>query len=153
MSSPILTAAFDALIAVLLIAVIVQAVRLSRMLKTLRDGKAELAATITRFDAAAAHAERAVAAMGAAAADAGQGLGAAIGEATALRDELMFLAERGDGIAARLAGAAAPKSEPKTPRARPELVGDAPKPAAKLSTASETERELLQAMQKARAAG
>ncbi len=153
MTSPLVSAALDVLVAGLLIAVIVQGLRLNRMLAVLRDGKAELAITITRFDAAAAHAEQAVAAMAAAATDGGQGLGAVVGEATALRDELMFLTERGDKIAAQLASTAAPKPAEKNPRPRPELVPDGPKRAASLEMPSAAERELLQAMQRTRATG
>ncbi len=175
MNSPLLSAGLDLLVASLLVAVIVYAIRLNRMLAGMRAGKEELAATITRFDAAAAHAERAVAAMGAAAAEAGKGLDSAIAEATALRDELVFLAERGDGIAARLAGTPSPKAPPAAaptppakPRPRPTVVADVAehpahaaarparpewaKPAAPLTEVSVAERELLHAMQKARAA-
>ncbi len=129
MTTPIVSIALDALVACLLAAVIVYAWRLNRMLVGLRDGKAELAATIAKFDEAAAHAERAVAQMGQAADQAGEGLRAAMGEATALRDELVFLTERGDGIAARLAGVSAPKPAPGKPRPRPTVVSDTGKPA------------------------
>ncbi len=153
MTSPLVSIGLDGLVACLLVAVIAYAWRLNRLLSSLRDGKAELAATIARFDEAAAHAERTVAQMGAAASLAGDGLNAAIGEATALRDELVFLTERGDAIAQRLAGIAAPKAAAAKPRPRPTVVSDTPRPAAPLAADSSAERELLQAMQKARATG
>jgi hypothetical protein len=109
MTDGLVPLAIDAAVALLLAAVIVYAVRLNRRLDRLREGQAELSQLIARFDAAAAHAERSVARMGEAAADQGRALGASIGEAQALRDELAFMIERGDVLVERL-GAAPPRA-------------------------------------------
>jgi hypothetical protein len=95
--------ALDVAVAALLAVAILYALRLNRTLETLREGKAELAALIGRFDEAAVHAERSVAKLGQSTTEQGKLLNSAIAEAQALRDELAFMLERGDTMADRIA--------------------------------------------------
>jgi hypothetical protein len=128
--------AIDVAVAGLLVATIVYAVRLNRTLDSLREGKSELATLIGRFDEAAAHAERSVARLGQSTVEQGKVLNEAISEAQALRDELAFMLERGDTVAARIAG----------------LSPAAPEPTV-LEVDSTMERDLKRALKTARKAG
>ena len=141
MSSTWISIALDVAVAVLLGAAILYAIRLNRTLETLREGKAELAALIGRFDEAAAHAERSVAKLGQSTADQGKFLDAAIAEAQALRDELAFMLERGDTVAERIATLTPAKPVP-TPAAAPQPVA--------LESDSEMEQDLKRALKVAR---
>lgn len=136
----------DLSVAGLLAVAILYAIRLNRTLESLREGKAELATLIGRFDEAAAHAERSVARLGQSTTEQGKILNAAITEAQALRDELAFMLERGDTVADRIATLTPPRAA-STPASTP-----APQPAED-DGASEMERDLKRALKAARKAG
>jgi hypothetical protein len=146
--------AIDGAVAVLLAAVIVYAVRLNRRLDGLRQGQAELGQLIARFDAAASLAERSVSRMGEAAADQGRALGAAIGEAQALRDELAFMIERADVLIERLGAqpsrAAKPSGSSRAVVRRERAATPAETAAALGPQASETEEALRRAIEAVR---
>lgn len=131
----------DLSVAGLLAVAIVYAVRLNRTLEALRDGKAELATLIGRFDEAAAHAERSVARLGQSTTEQGKVLNSAITEAQALRDELAFMLERGDTVADRIATLTPSRT---APAHAPAEIDDA---------GSEMERDLKRALKVARKAG
>jgi hypothetical protein len=154
MTEGLVPLAIDGAVALLLAAVIVYAVRLNRRLDRLRDGQAELAQLVARFDEAASHAERSVARMGEAAADQGRALGAAIGEAQALRDELAFMIERADVLIERLGAqpsrAAKPAGGASRTVVRRERVAAPSEDAALGATASETEEALRRAIEAVR---
>jgi hypothetical protein len=136
----------DLSVAGLLAVAILYAIRLNRTLESLREGKAELATLIGRFDEAAAHAERSVARLGQSTTDQGKILNAAITEAQALRDELAFMLERGDTVAERIATL--------TPaRPAPAPVSASVPQSAEDDGASEMERDLKRALKAARKAG
>ena len=103
---------FNAASAIVLGGVLVYLVRVYRVLAEARAGRAELAALVQRFDGAVSQAGRAMAELKIAAATTGENLQLRIDRASALRDELAFLAERADGLAHRLAGAAKAPSPP-----------------------------------------
>jgi hypothetical protein len=130
----------DVAVVGLLAATIFYAIRLNRSLASLREGKAEIATLIARFDDAANHAERSVSKLGHSTAETAKVLNAAISEAQALRDELAFMLERGDSMAERIA-----TLTPSAPKAR-----EAP---VEIDAGSEMERDLKQALKIARKAG
>jgi hypothetical protein len=134
--------ALDVAVAALLAVAILYALRLNRTLETLREGRAELAALIGRFDEAAVHAERSVAKLGQSTTEQGKLLNSAIAEAQALRDELAFMLERGDTMAERIATLTPAKPAP------PSAI--APEPFA-VEPDSEMERDLKRALKAARA--
>jgi hypothetical protein len=103
--------AIEGIVSVLLVAVIVYASRLNRRLADLRGQGAELQEGIARFDEAAARAEAAAARLKAVGAEAERSVRAALDRAQAVRDELMFLADRG-AASARAASASAKTPEP-----------------------------------------
>jgi hypothetical protein len=136
--------AIDGAVAILLAAVIVYAVRLNRRLDGLRAGQAELAQLIARFDAATSQAERSVARMGEAASDQGRALGAAIGEAQALRDELAFMIERADVLIERMG------AQPSRTVVRRERAPSRSEDSALAAPTSETEEALRRAIESVR---
>ena len=136
----------DLSVAGLLAVAILYAIRLNRTLESLREGKAELATLIGRFDEAAAHAERSVARLSQSTTEQGKVLNAAISEAQALRDELAFMLERGDSVAERIATLTPARQSSASAPARASLqVED--------DGASEMERDLKRALKAARKAG
>ena len=150
MTEGLVPLAIDGAVALLLAAVIVYAVRLNRRLDRLRDGQAELAQLVARFDEAASHAERSVVRMGEAAADQGRALGAAIGEAQALRDELAFMIERADVLIERLGAQPSRAAQGSRTVVRRERVAAPSEDAALGATASETEEALRRAIEAVR---
>jgi hypothetical protein len=107
---------FNAASTIVLAAVLVYLVRVYRVLSEARAASAELAALTQRFDKAVNEAGRAMTELKSAAATTGEDLQLRVDRATALRDELAFLAERADGLAHRLAGATkAPSSSEQRP--------------------------------------
>ena len=107
----------DALVAVLLVAMIVYAVILNRRLQGLRQGKEDLRAVIADFNAATERARVGMAELHRYSETTGEALGTLTHKAEALRDDLDFLLERGEPLADRLVdgvraarGAAAPRN-------------------------------------------
>lgn len=143
-----LTLAFDVVVAVLLGATIYFAVRLDRRISALRADEAGLGQTIASFAEASARAEASAAALKQAGLDAETSLRGAVEKAQALRDDLVFMIDRGGAVADRVERmtvgvrpAAERKAEAPAP-ARPANEPGAPR--------SETERDILKALRAAR---
>lgn len=103
--SPLISLIMNVIIAGLLVATIVYAIRLNRQIERLRDSRSELAELIVGLNEATANADTAVRGLRKAAGDTGEQLQRAIDKATALRDELAFMVETGDALANRLGDA------------------------------------------------
>ena len=109
--------AFDAAIALLLVATIGYAAVLNRKLSALRSAKDELAKLLGSFGEATARADAGLEAIRQAAASSGQALQSQVEEARSLTADLRFLVER--------AGLAADKTESAIANDRAEAVGKA----------------------------
>lgn len=96
----------DSLIVVLLVATIVYAAILNRRLSNLRDNRVELEKAARSFAEAAGKADAGIKGLKLTADNAGATLQKEIERAQPLRDELAFLVEAGEALAARLEGAA-----------------------------------------------
>lgn len=107
----------DSLIIVLLLATIFYAAMLSRRLSRFRDNKAELEKAALTFTEAAGRADAGIKGLKLTAGKAGATLQKEIDRAQSLRDELAFLVDAGEAVAARLEGAAqaAGKTAPRPP--------------------------------------
>lgn len=124
----------DMAIVVLLVATIGYAVILNRQLSRLRDGRAELEELVRGFAEATGRAEAGVQGMRRMAAESGEKLQKAVDRAQAIRDELQFMTEAADSLAARLEGAvgqarpvqAAPQAMPAGRPAGPPLTASRP---------------------------
>ena len=92
----------NALVAILLIAVIAHAVVLNRRLKSWRAEAGELERLIITFNGAITRAETALGGLKQAVREDGQSLDVAQKRAQALRDDLAYLVERGGSLADRL---------------------------------------------------
>lgn len=95
----------NGVVASLLVAMIVYAIRLNSRLDTLRKGKEEFSAFIADFNTSVAAAEAALAQLKQASGEGGNELRNLVGKAQALSDDLSFLMERGEDMADRLEGA------------------------------------------------
>jgi hypothetical protein len=95
----------DVLIVVLLVATIGYAVTLNRQLSRLRDSRAELEELVRGFAEATERAEAGVQGMRRMAGESGEKLQKTVDRAQAIRDELQFMTEAADSLAARLEGA------------------------------------------------
>jgi hypothetical protein len=147
---------FEVALAMLLAATLWYAIRLERRLGVLRRDNAALEALVAGFNEATSRAEASTARLRAAAEGAGKQVAEQVEGAGRLRDDLLFLLERGEQLADRLdtvvrearglvadragpqrSGLAAvstpPAAEPEAPRVR-----------------SQAERDLLQALRAAR---
>jgi len=107
MSASALSLVFEGIVSILLVVMIVYASRLNGRLADLRAQEGELQAGIARFDEAAARAEAAAARLKAVGGEAERTVRTAFDRAQAMRDELMFLVERGDQASRRLPTAGA----------------------------------------------
>ena len=96
----------DGLIVVLLCATVVYAATLNRRIARLRDNRAELELAARAMAEAAAKADAGIKGLKQTAAGVGVSLQADIEKARALREELTFLVEAGEGLAGRLEAAA-----------------------------------------------
>jgi len=133
--------ALDGLIALLLVATIVYAAMLNRRLQNIRNGRAELEATIAEFAQATARAEAGVARLRQHAESETAELDRRLERARAAVDELGFLVERAEALGGRLeAGIRGARDRPAPPAAAP----SAPEPA------TGAEDELLHALQSLR---
>lgn len=117
MSMALLQIIIDGFIAVLLVATIVFAARLSLHLKVFRDSRKEIETQITALSSHIQRAESAIEGLRENARESGRDLQATIKEASALADELQLMTESGDRLADRLdkvmdkGRAAAPRPE------------------------------------------
>ena len=97
------TLILDALLVVLLLATIVYAIVLNRRLGLLRANRGELETFVERMNAATSRAEASLKGIRQAAEQAKRDIDEPTQKAQALRDELMFLVERADSVAERVA--------------------------------------------------
>ena len=153
----------DILLIVLLLATIVYAMVLHRRLGTLRSEKEGLETFLDRMSQATAKADASLKGIRQTAEQAQAMLNDPMSRAQALRDELLFLIERADGSAERLAGAtsgkvreepaaqaparkparrAAPAPQPQ-PQSQPEAAGED-------GARSQAERDLMNALRNVR---
>lgn len=155
---------FEGVVAVLLGVMIFYAVKLNRRITGLRNQEAELQGMIAQFNAAVTQADASADKLKSVGGDAERTLRGTIERAQALRDDLMFMIERGsliaDGVESAISatgnGAAATAGSPggsHAPRRRPDPAPGPPRDnAAGAGPRSDAERELLQAL-RARKAG
>src|SRR4051812_36236766 len=126
---------------------LVHAIRLERALRGVRSDRAALSEAIAGFDTSARQAELGVGRMQAVAADAAALIGKTVDRASTLKDDLLFLTERGEVLADRLeavvrtARAVAPAPVMAEARAP---IPVAPEPQVKVR--SQAERDLLLAL-------
>jgi hypothetical protein len=154
----------DLLLTALLVATIVYAVKLSRSIARLRDGKAELATLLQNLGEAVVRADSAISGMKAAAAEYDGSLSQQIGTARGLVDELRLINDSANSLATRIeraaetarplaAGAPAEPAQPLV-AARPGTAKPAkPAPAPARSSRNSVERELIEAIELLRKAG
>lgn len=157
----------EALVAALLAATIVYAAILNRKLGRLRADRAELEAQIARFVDCTQRAEASIKHLKAVADEAGRTLQQPIDRAMAVRDELVFMIERGDALSEKLSGRISAAREPRTedaaaampgrgrnPRAavpaQDRVAGPAPADEEDVTGRSKAERDLLRALREAR---
>ncbi|RKQ72693.1 DUF6468 domain-containing protein [Oceanibaculum indicum] len=163
----------ETLVAALLVATIVYAAILNRKLGRLRADRAELEAQIARFVECTHRAEASIKHLKAVSEEAGRSLQQPIDRAMAVRDELVFMIERGDTLSEKLSGRISAAREPRpeeTPaamprRARPaapvqdraqpasaqdRMAGPAPEEDEDMAGRSKAERDLLRALREAR---
>jgi hypothetical protein len=95
----------DITVALLLVAFIAYAVTLSHQLKELRKGRDEMERMVKTFNEATSRAEAGIPRLRKTAEDAGRFLDEHVAKARTLRDDLAYMVERADGMAARLEGA------------------------------------------------
>lgn len=125
--------ALDILLVILLLATIIYAMILSRRLSMFRANKGELETFLDRMNGAIAKAEASLQGMRATAQQTQATIGEPLQRAQALRDELVFLIQRADSVAEKLAsgsGASSPASASSASSARAE----APAPRRKKAT-------------------
>ena len=118
---------------------LVHAVRLQRAIAALRKDRANLDEAVAGFDSGARQAELGMSRMR----ETAQMLSGQLDAATALRDDLSFLCERGTQVADRLDHVVR-AARPLEPVAAPPL--PAPQPPASAPVRSQAERDLLQAL-------
>ncbi|KAF0112398.1 MAG: hypothetical protein FD149_2436 [Rhodospirillaceae bacterium] len=157
-----LTLALDIVMALLLVATIVFAAILNTRLNALRRNKDQLGRLIGNFNEATLRAESGIPKLRKAAEEAGQALHEQVDRAQTLRDDLAFLIERADSMAAHLEGTvrvARGEAKPNRPAAaaarRPLNFGLSPAPIEEMEYVidderSEAERELLRALRSVR---
>ncbi|MDJ0685650.1 MAG: DUF6468 domain-containing protein [Alphaproteobacteria bacterium] len=92
----------DLVVAVLLVAVIIYAVRLNAALRTIKESKAELETLLAGFGASTAQAEDAIRRIKEASGSNSAALKGLLGDAETLRDDLSYLIERGERVAGAL---------------------------------------------------
>ena len=139
----------EALVVLLLAATLVQSVRLERALGALRRDRAALEQLIADFNASTHQAEAGIGRLRAAADGAGRQIARQIDTATRLKDDLVFVADRGDRLADRLdtlVRAGRPLAADNT---RPALTADTDHPEHQ-RLRSQAERDLLKALRMAR---
>jgi hypothetical protein len=131
----------DLVLICLLAATLFHALRLERALGVLKRDRAALEELVAGFNASTRQAEHGIERLHEAADGAGRQIARQMEAASALKDDLAFLIERGEALADRLDAAvrAARARAQETPRADPE-----PRPR------SQAERDLLRALRRTR---
>ena len=130
----------EILLVVLLAATLFHAVRLERALGVLKRDRAALEDLIATFNASTRQAEVGIDRLRTAADGAGRQLSRQVEAAAALKEDLLFLSQRGERLADRLDG--------QVRAARPAVAG--PEPAETPRPRSQAERDLLKALRMAR---
>jgi hypothetical protein len=133
------TLVINGVLAALLLATLVYAIKLNRRMGDLRRGRAELDQAVQRFAAASADADRTMARLTDLANGQGRMLQESLKKAAALADDLKFLIERADTAADRLEAAITQSRRPQAPAAIPTA---ATAPAAKAPTTTLSKAEL-----------
>ncbi len=110
MTVSLISILFDVVVAGLLVATIVYAIRLNRRLEQIRAQESEFADWISRFSDAARQAEAATIRLRAAGNESGATLGKTLEKAQALRDDLSFMIDRAEPLADRMSGVATARS-------------------------------------------
>ncbi|WP_207456796.1 DUF6468 domain-containing protein [Azospirillum sp. SYSU D00513] len=124
--SPNLSLILDLVMVGLLAATIAYAIILNKQIIRLRESRGEMAELIVGLNEAMSKAETGVRGMKKTASDTGEDLQRAIGKAQALRDELHFMLETGEGLANRLSGSSGGGGERAKAPARPLAPGPRP---------------------------
>jgi len=137
-----LSLAADFMVAALLAATIGYCVVLNRRLGALRGAQGEMKTMIAEFDRAIGAANIGIANLRQAGEAAGRDLEDRVGHARKLVDELNFLTESGNKLADRLVA--------ERPAQKPRLIEAVVEAAPATAPRSEAERELLQALRRAR---
>lgn len=106
-----LSLVLDVLVAILLIATIIYAIILNRKLGRLRADRAEFETMIARFVDATQKADAGLKGLKATAEEVGRSLQQPTDRAVAIRDELVFMIERADALAEKLANRTSPREE------------------------------------------
>lgn len=102
MTLDILSVAFEVLVALLLALMIFYCMRLNRRLDQMRARESEMLSLIQQFDSAAVRAETTVQTLKTVGAESERSLRAHVDRAQALRDDLMFMLDRGESVAAKV---------------------------------------------------
>ncbi|MBV8915805.1 MAG: hypothetical protein JOZ05_22550 [Acetobacteraceae bacterium] len=145
--------ALELVLVVLLGLTLVHAIRLERALRTVRNDRAALGEAIAGFDSSARQAELGIGRMQAIASEAAELIGKRVDKASALKDDLAFMTDRGEALADRLeqlvrAGKAI--VPPAGLQAAPEIRARAPQqPEPPTKVRSQAERDLLLALRSA----
>lgn len=150
----------DVLLIILLLATIVYAMVLHRRLSMLRSEKEGLETFLEKMNQATMKADASLKGIRQSAEQAQALLNDPMVKAQALRDELLFLIERADGSAERLAGSASGKAreepEPQAParkparRAAPAAAAPQPEKGEDDGARSQAERDLMNALRNVR---
>ncbi len=141
----------------LLIATMFHAVRLERALGVLKRDRAALEELVAGFNASTRAAENGIERLKDAADGAGRQIARQVEIATRLKDDLVFLGERGEGLADRLdhlvrAGRSLDLPPPRPVAVEPPATAMTPEPAPEVSPRlrSQAERDLMRALRLAR---
>ncbi len=134
------------ILAGLLVATLVHAIRLERALGVLKRDRSALEALVAGFNASTQQAESSIHRLRQAADGAGHDLARQADTATALKDDLLFITERGERLADRLEGLVR-MGRPMADRDRWSVTPDPVEPA---PIRSQAERDLLNALRLAR---
>lgn len=127
---------------------LMHAIRLERALRSIRQDRTALGDVVAGFDNSTKQAEAGIIRLQAAASDSAQLLGQRVEQATALKDDLLFLIERGEAVADRLDGlvrsgrGVTPAPVAATPAAATPAIAAEPAPKVR----SQAERDLLLAL-------
>jgi hypothetical protein len=135
----------ELILVVLLGATLFQAIRLERALGVLKRDRASLESLVVGFNASTHQAENGIQRLRSAADGAGRDIEAQLTKSVSLKDDLVFLTERGDRLADRL--------DTLVRAARPlmqERAEDKPARGTGAAASSQVERELLAALRMAR---